>query len=361
VTSPLLISVPVTELGTLPPCGSLFDARRLLGAHITTPLYRALRLVFEALAPSYNGVLCVARPEMFTHGESLAWLQGRIEGARDHLCLSNGHVLKTLPGVRNHLFMYGLEDQTANVSFRTLLRRAPEQLDAFEEQLNSSHVSKRSSGQMPNPRSLGPGQPIPARGLISYHPFYRNRHSHEDSAERMLAWGSHNLPSMSEYQQAIVVLCTDAGLHDENFCRALGRLVADASRRKDLAVVLRLPDLDLPEATTTARMDRLLSGISRSEVSIPRVRMLQVILTTDLDEAAFADLGVPYELVVHDTFPFWSQTRKFYARAADIHVYLSRVPFGRRREALTIQNDLLGRTSKLHRWTSELAAAIGVE
>lgn len=358
----LLISVPVTELQVLPPCGSVFDARRLLGAQISTALYRALNLVFQRLAPSFSKVLCVARPEMFTHGGSVAWLQARIEGALDHLCLSDGHVLKTLPGLRNHMFVYGLEDQTANVSFRTLLRRAPEQLDAFEAQLNSSHVSKqRGDGRMPHPRTLGVEHPIPTRGMISYHPFYLNRHSHEDSAERMLAWGSHDLPHMNEYQRVVIAPCTDAALHDENFCRALGRLVADAAYGKGFGVVLRLPNLDRPEAPTTVRMARLLTGLGRSQVSIPRVRMTQVILTTDLDEPVLAAMGVPYELLFHDTFSFWSQTQNFYAKATEIHVYLSRVAFGRRHEALDIQNTLLGRISKLHPWTPALAAAVGVE
>ncbi len=71
-------------------------------------------------------------PEIFTHGESLAWLARKLGGARDHLAFSDGSTVRILPGMRNHVFFYAQSRLSDGEALARLERRAGELLAGLD-------------------------------------------------------------------------------------------------------------------------------------------------------------------------------------------------------------------------------------
>lgn len=356
---PLLISVPSYELNRMGPLGSVFDAKKLENAPFSQGLNHALQIVQQALAPNYSKVLCVSRPEMFTHGESLAWLQERTEGAQDHLYLSNGQAMKLLPGFNNSLFVYGLDRQSGNEQFRTLLRRAPELLGEFTQRFNCLHDGPTDWRQPANNWALLQA-PLPPSELSWYYPFYMNRHSNNDSAERMLRWGSSEPPPLAPYRDLRVFWCGEAALHDQHFCHALGQAVIETSRQPHSGLMLVMPTFENEEGGILQRMGSTIDGLRRSGLCIPRVRIDNVMLMTDLPEGMLHGLPIPFELNLHETAPMWQYTHDFYAQANTINLYTARQLAGASPMNASHVETLLGKPPTMRPWTPEFMALQGI-
>lgn len=357
---PLLVSIPSIELNRLKLRGTVFDARRLLNAPLSRSLLRAVEVVLEQLAPRHGDVRCVARPEMFTHGEALAWLRQEASGATRHVCLSNGQTLKLLPGFQNEMFVYGLHREAGFRQYRDVLRRAPELLAGFDIQYNTAHRTE-TEGKIHVPRvvPLVATKALTSPDICWYYPFYLNRHSHADSAERMLKWGTHEAPLAGQFQRFVIVDCSETALLDALFCHALAALVARAAHDPSICVLLHMPDPEDPTTEMSARMRRILEGVHRGKTSISRVRIDNVILCTAIDEAELLSLRIPFELVLHEYSPLWGFHRKLLPVAESVQFYSARESLSVKSETSTLQRSLLARTPVEHQWTTAFASHVG--
>lgn len=134
----LLVSVPGAQLAGVPLPGSVFAWRDLRDAPLAPELRLALELVVHAAAAGRVKLRFVARPEIFTHGAARAWLDARIGDAADHLILTDGDSLRTLPGLANHLFFYARGLPKQEDALRRLLSVAPELFAGLASQVNGS-------------------------------------------------------------------------------------------------------------------------------------------------------------------------------------------------------------------------------
>ena len=134
----LAISLPASELAKAQLPGSIFAARDLTSAPLSGELRRAIALIEGVCAQSGFAPTFVARPEIFTHGESFAWLMRKLGGVRDHLAFSDGSTVRIIPGLRNHVFFYGLSRHEDGAGLERLERRAGELLAGLTSQINSA-------------------------------------------------------------------------------------------------------------------------------------------------------------------------------------------------------------------------------
>ena len=358
--SPLLISIPSIELNRLKLRGTVFDAKRLLNAPLSRSLLRAVELVLDQLGPKHSEVRCVARPEMFTHGEALGWLNREANGATKHLCLSNGQTLKLLPGFHNEAFVYGLHREAGFRQYRDVLRRAPELLSGFEVQYNTAHQTLIGDRAVaPRTAVLIPSKPFHAPDLYWFYPFYYNRHSHADSAERMLKWGSNELPLPGQYQKVMLVDCSETALLDNLFCKSLSELIARAAHEASICVLLHMPDPEDPSTEMIARMKRILEAVNRGQIPVSRVRLDNVVLCSAIDDIEFLSMRIPFELMIHEYAPIWGFHRKLYPAAERVHLFRARESLGASDAAASVQKSLLTRTPVEHSWTTSFASRVG--
>ncbi len=321
---PLVISVPARELADLDLPGSVFGIDVLRGAKISSELRVAVELVaaFDFDRGASPHVRCIARPEMFTHGPSLAWLMQRLAGVSEHICFSDGTALKLVPGLKNHLFAYGLQGHKRFTDFKKLTRRAPELLGQFKTQINSFHrVARDGFAFEPSPWLLSPpeaGGSEPAW----FHEFYLNPHSLEDSAERMLGWGTLDPPSLIDYSTIRYVPLTECAVYDEQFQQLLADIIVDTYFDPTACLLMRLPPTGT-EITDTMRL--ALTGIRGAQRHVPQTRAENIFfLSGDADSRVLADLGPRLSWVLHHSFDFWRHPVSAYAASEEIIVFLDR-------------------------------------
>jgi hypothetical protein len=356
----LLVSVPAVELARLAIPASVFDADHLRTAHLSLGLRRALNVVFQSVAPNYSKIVCVTRPELFTHGAARAWLDDRIPGASEHLALSNGHALKSLSGLRNTVFVYGLDQRSAQVKYRTLLWRAPEMLGTFARQINGAHpFGTCSLSKLPESVAMDLKVAAPVEDLTWYYPLYWNRHSEKDSAERMLAWGRTDQPTFAGCERLTLIPCSDAGLQDARFCHSLAQTVANAGKDPTLGVLIGLPSFEDLTVSTSQRLIHLLAGLARGGVAVPRVRLPRVAICTEIHEAEWSLKNMPFDLLLHDSFPLWGYTRPFYDKALTVRI--SRSKGAEVDGAQAVEYALLGRQPQTERWSPDFLARMGLD
>jgi hypothetical protein len=132
-----LISLPARELAATTPPASVFPVEALDGANLSPALRSALDLV-ASCAPPDRPRLIVARPEMFTHGATLEWLNQALQGVSDHVALSDGETVRLVPGLRNHVYFYALGQSGSLGALERLQRRAPELFTQLHSQVNSA-------------------------------------------------------------------------------------------------------------------------------------------------------------------------------------------------------------------------------
>jgi hypothetical protein len=360
--TPLLVSVPSVELNTLKPWGSVFSAKRLTTAALSHSLLQALQVVLDQLGPKHSDVLCVARPEMFTHGPLLDWLGERVHGATTHVSLSNGAAPKALPGMRNELFVYGLHRESAMQQYRALLRRAPELLSAFDVQYNSAHQVQVPGAQRARASEvLVALKPYLYGSLQWFYPLYFNRHSHADSSERMLKWGSADMPALMSYERLVVIDCNETALNDTLYCHGLASYVAQAPNNPGTCLLLVLPDPEDTKSPISDRMAKLHQGLLRGHLALPRVRLDNVQLCTALDEQEFLSLNRSFDLVLHENSAHWTYTSNFYRAASAVHYYQPRHSLCSWEVREGLRKQQLGLEPTLHAWTPKFVARLGLE
>ena len=322
---PFLISVPPAELDASRLPSSLFPATSLLEMSISDPLRRAVQVLIHELSPQSEAVLCLARPEMFVEATTLGWLNQRVNGATQHICLTDGSSLKALPGFQNQLFFYGGDWLSARANLRKTLYRAPEQLSQYVATINDLGEGGIDYEKFAlQRRIMRPSVERKSGGIGWSFPFYRNPHSDQDSAERMLGRGVAAPPKVASGAEASieVLLCSEASMHDVNFCRVVAEKICQTLFHPERRLIIQLPVLENGRNSNLDRMTCLLEGLRRSRVAIPRLELEGVTLVTGT-EWMTADLrSTAYTLTIPSSAALWRWSAKFFAQAANITCHL---------------------------------------
>ena len=85
----LLVSLPGAEVGHMSLSGSLAAPEAVLANPLSLELRSALEILDEEARRRGLPIMCVARPEVFTHGILEAWFRDRISPFAQHVCLSD--------------------------------------------------------------------------------------------------------------------------------------------------------------------------------------------------------------------------------------------------------------------------------
>jgi hypothetical protein len=317
----LAISLPGAELAALDLPGSVTEPQPVLDGQLSAELRAALLLVLGACRRRRVPVRVVARPEIFTHGDAERWVRSRLGDVVQHLCISDGTTIKQLPGCRTHVFFYRLGSHDNYAALQRLSVRAPELVACVESQINTAlplgvGVHRFVPAPLYLTRAVAFPRP-PARLL----PFFFNRHSAEDSANRIARRGEFAPGQVPEHAEILYLPLTEAALQDAGFARAVTEIIVRAFDRPHHLLVLRLPWAEATPRTLTAQMEAFLPRLRDSGITIPRFCPPNVLLATDdLAEDSPLLAARPWTMMFHESFDFWRHTEAFYRRAERVVV-----------------------------------------
>jgi len=347
----LVVSLPARELQGCALPGSLFECQDLDGTPISHDLRAAVELVEEACAARGLPMLLLARPEIFTHGETLAWLIARLGEIGDHLCISDGTTVRLVPGLRNHLFLYRLGIQENALALRRLVRRAPELFSTIASQVNTA-FSFRCGAAHVTPAALPlraercRGGPKGEEGLLR---FYLRRNAVERSVGWITEQGTAPLQGLAAYKRLVYVLLTETAGYDLSFCDFVASMVAKVYFNPETCVVLRLPDVASPAPNLAQRLTAALSGLNAPRSSIPAAPAHNVFFAdADMDPNFLLSRSSESYLVTHDTFNFWRYDPPFYAGFSTIQVLVATERYTELATAQAMFTQVLGRTPQFH-------------
>jgi hypothetical protein len=317
----LLISLPGTEVGQIDLSGSIIDPDEILAAAVSLELRSAVHLVCDEAARRGVQAQCIVRPELFTHGVSESWLRDRIDPSVQHLCLSDGTAVKPLPSIPTHVFFYrlGLHDNV--LALQRLSRRAPELMRGLRSQVNSCFVFGSGAHRVqPVPVYLSRATPLP-HTQSSLLPFFFNRDSAEDSANRIEQQGAIILDNLLDFTELRYVPLTETAMTDRDYAKAVAEMVLQASFDQSVLLVLRLPANRDGRHSLVSGIATMLPALRDSGVVLPRVHPRNIMVTTqDLEENHPIFERFPLHILLHESFDFWRHTDSFYARAARITI-----------------------------------------
>jgi hypothetical protein len=319
----LLVSIPGAQLAPLALPGSVFRWTHLRDAVLPSPLRLALALVIEAAEARGVRLRFVARPEIFTHGRARVWLNEQIGDAADHLALTDGDTLRTLPGLRNHMFFYGRGDPVQEAALSRLLRVAPELFAGLASQLNGG-TAVRLDGRWirPSMRALGfaltPRLEPPVQVPFLCHP------GNPDKAAFLSAEAAATEEEVPRVGRPVhfIPLCAGA-LADRVYVEPLIRLLQRAAlggEREPVVLGLPLPastEATLPDRICTTLRALAAAGMPYSRVDFSKPEEWGVRFVTAPPCAA--DL-VGGTITLHPGSPFWLLGADLYAAAARIQV-----------------------------------------
>lgn len=281
----------------------------------------ALLLVLHACRQRGVPVRVVARPEIFTHGEAERWVRERLGAIAEHLCISDGSTIKTLPGCRTHVFFHHLGSLDNWVALRQLSTRAPELMGGVASQVNTALPLGRGALRVrPEPLYLTASLavPRPAARLLA---FFLNRDSPEDSANRIEQRGEVAPAEVAPHEEVLYLPLSETALHDRGFARLVGGIVAETFYRPQRLLVLRLPPVEAAPPPLAARLQALLPGLREGGVTIPRACPPNLLFATaDLAEDSALLTGRRWTMLFHNSFDFWRHTEAFYRRARRVLV-----------------------------------------
>ena len=315
----LAISVPVSEWQSGRPPGSVFFRRDLIEPHFSSTLVRALDLVFSACAHAGFEPVFVARPEIFTHGESLAWLKRRLGFARDHLCFSDGVTIKLIPGMRNHVFFYGLSRRADSEALDRLHRRFPEMFGVLRNQFNSA---LRLGPESPAPIVIE-GAPSSSQPPVFY-PISLHRYSANEGLRRTMLGGPR--PRLPHGLDALTyVPLTEASLADIGFMRSIAELYDGGYFSPARALVVRPPETFGASSDLEDRLEACLTAMGEGGARAPLAPASNAwFATDDVPATTLAEVARHTSLLTHDSYDFWR------ASPAEYRLFRSRKIFARR-------------------------------
>jgi hypothetical protein len=313
----LLVSLPGAEVGGMSLPGSLSEPDAVLANPMSLELRSALEILQQEAARRGLPITCVARPEMFTHGKSEAWFRSRTSPAAQHLCLSDGSTVKHLPYVPTHVFFYCLARNDSTAALQKLSRRAPELMLGLRSQVNTALLLGRKPGCVrPEPIYLTRTKPL-RLPPSTFLPFFLNRDSAEDSANRIEHAGRIDPDSLGDYAAMTYLPLTHAALADRGFGRAMTDLILQRFFDPATLLLLRLP----PDSTLSRSIEPLLAAVRTSGIVLPRTSPPNILFAShDLEEDHAILHRSPVHMIVHDSFDFWRHTADFYAQAQQVTV-----------------------------------------
>ena len=312
----LLISLPARETEQIAPPSSLFGLESLVKAPLSDDLFRAVALVATACRGENTPLQFIARPEMYTAGSSLAWLRKKIGGIQNHLCISDGSTIRIVPGLRNHVFLYGLIHEKGLRAFRNLGLRCPEFLATIESQVNTFYRVRAGSEKQPDTVIIQGGPT--ARAVPAAWSFAWNRHDLVGLVSR-IAQSPAALPGVLArgYDKLSYWPLTESGCYDKTYMKALSAAISRAMMRDDELVIIRAPGLPISERGVAQHSERLLAalaGLARSEFAIPPTTTPHVLIMID-DPPASLLRGTPARksLFLQPNYDFWRHDLDYFA------------------------------------------------
>jgi hypothetical protein len=294
----LLVSIPGAALDRLALPGSLFGWDTLRDAVLPPSLHVALRLVVRHCEKEGVALRFIARPEIFTHGAARAWLDARLDAARDHLALTDGRTLNAIPGLRNHAFFHARGEAAAEAALARLLAVAPELVGGLAGQVNGT-LAARCGGRWARPPCLvlrldtaapsDPGLHAPFRLL----PGGPERNAAASAESALPPDAAPPGPRPPRY-----VPLSEVALDDPGFVLELARMIQHAALGGE-PLLLGLPATG---ETLAARIAPVLSALAASRAVLPRAPGWAVRFTS-ADPSAAELQGAA--LTLHPGTDFW--------------------------------------------------------
>ena len=314
----LAISAPAAELNALPLPGSLFSAADIAAAPLSPALRLAVDLLLGACRQAGFQPTFVARPEIFTHGEALAWLKARLNGVRHHVALSDGTTARLIPGLDNHVFFFGLHRAADDAALTRLARRAPELIGQLRSQINTA--LEFADGVAP--------LPVAVTGADASEPpppaFYRlalNLDSVDDSLTRTMRSGP--LPRLpGRFAEIDYVALTETSLADAGFLATLAAKLSHAYFEPRRALALRLPMNARSSLDVDDRAEAALAALIASEPRAPIAAAPGAFFVDgDLAPDRLAAFAPVVDFAAPDSFPFWVHAPARYRAARTVTVH----------------------------------------
>ena len=319
----LVVSLPAREFADAPLQGALWEAETVLSQNLPGGLRAAVQLLRDHVEAEGGRLVFILRPEIFTHGEPLAWLNARLGEIEDHLSLSDGVVVHLLPGRRNHLFFYRGGQAEAVAALKRLAVRAPELAPQLVSQINSClSFGEGKAKYTPRPVLLQAASQVFA-GMASFREFYFNDCGIEDSVARNELAGDLPTDALVSYDEITYIPVTDLAAADPGFNLYVAQRIRAALRTPERLLLLGAPLAVGKEDTVPRMLTRLLRGLQAYGGVLPRAVLRNVVIATALlgaDELPKAKL----DLVVPEGFEFWRLPRDYYSRFGRISVVLPR-------------------------------------
>lgn len=320
----LAVSLPASELTKARLPGSVFGARDLVSTPLSGELRQAIALIEGVCAQSGFAPAFVARPEIFTHGESLAWLTRKLAGVRDHLAFSDGSTVRVIPGLRNHVFFYGQSRREDGEALERLERRAGELLAGLASQINSALKFGRGRAAT-SPETIALiGRNRALYDEPEFYRFYFNPHAIESCVERIVAAGPLGVRE-TRFESLDYVALTEASLADAPFCAELARRAAPLFFQPARGMALRLPVSAGGSDRLGDRLAAALNGFARAQIAMPHVPVDNLVFVSgDLAPGQWGEMAAEVDFLAHDTFEFWSAAPASYRHFRALRVALRR-------------------------------------
>ncbi len=347
--SRLLLSVPAGELARHVLEGSLLAPGDLDSSPVSAELADGLRLVLAACAAAGTPVTVVVRPEMFTHGSSLAWLRERVGDARHHLCFSDGEAVRVIPGLENHVFFYRAGAARSAAALLLLRRRAPELLGLIRSQINTAYILQEDQpAARPVTTLLAPGE----RGTDA---------AEDAAAPRLLGFFTSHGPvlrdaaAMAQQDGArpgrigkldsmTYVALNGTALGNAAFVTGLGNLLVGAYVDTGRGLVLQVPACDKAPVQPEDGIAYLLEALRRYSPNLPSGLPPNVFLHASGDAALPAALFAgSSRMVAHESSAFWRLPRPFYGPFGELTLLRDRLSIQHKAGFRTVVRGLTGR------------------
>jgi hypothetical protein len=350
-----MLSLPAMELARCKLPASFFDLATLDNAPISAELRLALRLVAGQAERNQVRIRIVARPEIFTHGATLAWLERETAGAEDHLCISDGSTVRVLPGLRTHVFFYRAGTRDGAAALRRLARRAPELLANIVSQVNTgfafsgpcrgSAAGVRPAVVIAQPESC---EPVGEQGFVSLHAEAR---SIEDCTARL----QNSQPLAEEIFENVdsmtYVAISGNGWENRAIAAEISRLLLSGYFNPRVGIVVLLPPAALgadPGLALATRMSAFLDALRRANIPLPRVVPRNIALATAPLPAAWLDgRKAPTEMIIDVAFEAWQQPVAYYQGFERISLVIERKQRLAWRAARGLMSRMIGREPEI--------------
>jgi hypothetical protein len=320
-TDRLAVSLPAAEIATLHLPGSVMTASQVQALHVSHALGCAIALIEAHCAARAVTTSYLARPEIFTHGASAAWLRDRLGGVTEHLCISDGSTVKHVVGCRTHMFLYRTTHTDSYESFGRLCRRTPGLLARVETQVNSRFAwDAAGRRQRPQPVYLHAPAP-PETAPAAAYKFQFKPYLADETSQRIAEADPVALEALPPAAQTIYIPLTETSLADAAFARHVAGLIRAAFVQPHARLLLRLPD-ERPGETLAARIAACLKALAATRVVLPRNTPPNICFVTADLTAATAPPNL--FITLPEDFDFWRHPQRFYAAATSITVAASR-------------------------------------